>query len=113
MKTADRARPWHIPLSSLGPLANRLIRYGLALLVLAVIFSGAIAWLIESNRPSLRTSLIIMAVFAVANTVLQPVMIWIAMRLWAWTFPIVSFVLNGAMVLLASDFMMSWQLDNL
>lgn len=104
MNIADRVRSWHIPVSSLGPLANRLIRYGVALLVLALIFSLSVAWWLDVAPPSLDTSIAIMVSLAALNTLLQPVMIWIAVRFWAWMFPILSFLLNAGLVLAVSSF---------
>jgi putative membrane protein len=109
----DRARSWHIPLSSLGPLANLLIRYGLALLVQAVAFSLAIAWLLDDSPPSLRTSVIVVVILAVLNTLLQPILTWISMRFWAWFFPVISFILNGSVVLFVVDVTAGWQMGNL
>ena len=57
------------------------------------------AWLAEDAPPPLRTSIVVMLALAVLNTVLQPLFIAIAVRLWAWAFPLVSFALNGALVL--------------
>jgi hypothetical protein len=109
----DRARSWHIPLSSLGPLANLLIRYGLALLVQAGAFSLAIAWLLEDSPPSLRLSMLVVVILAVLNTVLQPILTWISMRFWAWLFPIIAFVLNGALVLVVVDVTAGWGMRSL
>lgn len=113
MKNRRPRRPWHIPLSALGPLANRLIRYGVALLVLAAIFSAAVAWLVEGTPPSLRTSIIVMLALAVLNTALQPLLINIAVRLWSWTFPALSFTLNAALVLLAAGQFEDWSITGL
>lgn len=113
MKNRRTRRPWHIPLSALGPLANRLIRYGVAFLVLAAVFSAAVAWLVEGTPPSPRTSIIVMLALAVLNIALQPVFIWIAVRFWTWLFPIVSFALNAALVLLAAGQVESWSITGL
>lgn len=107
------ARPWQFPLSSLGPLANRLIRYGVALLALAAIFSLAVAWLVDDAPPSLRTSITVMLVLATLNTGLQPLFIWISVRFWSWMFPLLSFALNGAMVLLVARFFGDWDMTHL
>lgn len=109
----ETRRRWHMPLSSLGPIANTVIRYGIALLVQAVVFSLAVAWLVEESPPSLQISVVVVTGLTVLNTALQPVVVAIATRFWSWLFPLVSFLLNSSVVLLVAEVSTGWRLQSL
>jgi len=98
-------------LKAVGSAADIAIRHAMVWVVQALVLTLMIGAFTDDAVPSYGEALIGIILIAGMNTAVQPALIGLVVRFKAWLFPVVTFLLNAAVFLLADALVPGWRIN--
>lgn len=98
-------------LRAIGSAADSLIRHVIVWVVQALVLTALIGAFNSDIVPTYAEALVGIVLIAAMNTIVQPVLIETVVRFGAWLFPIITFLLNAAVFLLADALLPGWRIN--
>ncbi len=98
-------------LRSLGHAANTVIRHVLVWLAQALVLTALVGAFTQDAVPTYTEALVGIVLIAAMNTAVMPSLIQLVVRFKAWLFPLITFLLNAAVLLLADMLVPGWRIS--